>query len=105
MHQYWASNEDQQQWRTWSLTPPPPDEHLSDLLDTLNSILRKRLIRAVQGQDILRWGKCTGGSFNLKEARHYAENRNENDKVVWHNNVWESNLWPNDPDLCRNATK
>ena len=65
-----------------------------NLLNILNIILRKRLIRAAQGPDILCWGKLKGGSFNLKEAYSYIENRDNEDKVAWYDNVWNCNLWP-----------
>ena len=85
---------EQQQWRIWNPTPPPSDELLKNLLNNLNAILRQRTIREMQGPNILRWGKLTGGSFNLKEACSYLENGDDQEKVAWYDNVWAGNLWP-----------
>ena len=41
----------------------------------------------MHGLDKLRWGMLAGGSFNLKEARHYLDNREEQDNVAWYENV------------------
>ena len=66
---------------------------MTELLNTLNSDLVKRMIGSTQEKDQLRWGKLKGGTFNLKEARMYIEHRDIEDKVAWYSNVWDNTLW------------
>jgi len=68
----------------------PPEVNLQPLLDKINS----RKIFSQHGEDILRWGHSTTGTFNLKEAYFLSTGHNSLPKdAVW-NKIWGENLWP-----------
>jgi hypothetical protein len=72
------------------------------LLDNL--ISRKIFIQ--QGEDILRWGKSTTGTFNLKEAYFLSAGNNSLQKDASWNKIWGENLWPKtNTFLCLTVNK
>jgi hypothetical protein len=68
----------------------PLELNIQPLLDHLNS----RKIFSQQGEDILRWGHTTTGTFNIQEAYHLREgHRSLPKEEVW-GKIWEAKSWP-----------
>jgi hypothetical protein len=57
-------------------------------------MINSRNIFIQQGEDILRWGHSTTGTFNLKEAYFLSAGHDSLPKdTVW-NKIWGAKLWP-----------
>jgi hypothetical protein len=73
---FWNPEVKREIWRTWKNTHEdlniPTEINLQPLLDHLNS----RKILSQQGDDILRWGHSTTGTFNIQEAYHLRAGHN-----------------------------
>ena len=65
---YWREEEDREIWRRWK----KPGEWTTDITrDTEEGYMREMDLRKIRyriGEDILRWGTTTKGSFTVKEA-------------------------------------
>jgi hypothetical protein len=68
----------------------PSEINIQPLLDHVEA----SKILNQQGNDILRWGHTSTGTFNIQEAyRLKAGQGSLPIEVVW-NKIWETNSWP-----------
>jgi hypothetical protein len=56
--------------------------------------LGKRKIVVSKEEDQLRWGWKNGGEFNLKEARHYIVDQDQEELAQLGDKLWSSPQWP-----------
>ena len=81
VYQYWADNRENPHWRQWNLNIPFDSDDMANLSLSLFSSLESRKIRHSLEDDQLRWGKLDGGTYNLKEAKLYIEQRHLEEKM------------------------
>jgi hypothetical protein len=91
---FWNPNVPREIWRTWKNSHEalniPMDLNLQPLQEHLDS----RKILSQQGDDILRWGHSTTGTFNIQEAYHLrAGHKSLLREEVW-GKIWEAKSWP-----------
>jgi hypothetical protein len=56
--------------------------------------LGRRKIAITEGNDQLRWGQKDGGEFNLKEARHYIVDQDQEEPTQQWDKLWNNPHWP-----------
>ena len=61
--------------------------------DAIWSELPKRHIKAQEGEDIIRWGHKTKGTFTTKEAYLLQTQRQMEPPDPLSMRIWESNFW------------
>jgi hypothetical protein len=91
---YWHPARNQDIWRNWKNTHEalniPNEINIQPLLDHLDA----RKILNQQGNDILRWGHTSTGTFNIQEAyRLKAGHDSLPTEAIW-SKIWETNSWP-----------
>jgi hypothetical protein len=90
---FWNLNVLREIWRTWKNSHEnlniPPELNLHPLQEHLDS----RKILSQQGEDILRRGHSTIGTFNIQEAYHLkAGHKTLPREEVW-GKIWDTKSW------------
>jgi hypothetical protein len=91
---YWQNNPMEDTWRCWRVERERMDLELHVDLAPLQEELAKRKIPKIEGEDILRWGYGTQGSFSTREAYQI---KTQSDPLpaskVWQK-IWNLKHWP-----------
>jgi hypothetical protein len=79
VHHYWKQETDRNRWRIWDNFNSQTSDRTTTIVKEVEEEMRKRKIAVSDEEDQLRWGRKNGGEFNLKEARHYIEEQDQED--------------------------
>jgi hypothetical protein len=79
IHHYWKPRNDSNRWRTQDKLNPPNRDCIATLAEEVEEELGNRKIAISEDEDQLRWGRENGGELNLKEARFYIADQDQED--------------------------
>jgi hypothetical protein len=94
IHDYWKQENDRDRWRIWDKLNPQNRDLIATIAKEVEEELGKRKIVVSEEEDQLRWGRKNGGEFNLKEARNYITDQDQEYMVQWWRNIWDNAQWP-----------
>jgi hypothetical protein len=84
VHHYWKQETDRNRWRIWENFNSQTSDRTTTIAKEVEEEMRKRKIAVSEEEDQLRWGRKNGGEFNLKEARHYIVDQDQEDPAqLW----------------------
>jgi hypothetical protein len=91
---YWQIDNTEANWRSWRVDREHMnlDQHIN--LTPLQAELAKRKIPKIEGNDILRWGYGTQGTFNTKEAYQLKTQSNHLPASQIWQKIWSLKHWP-----------
>jgi hypothetical protein len=91
---FWKHFDPGELWRTWKNTHEHLNITLHVNLQPLQEHLTSRKIFSQQGEDILRWGHSTTGTFNIPEAYSLQANHSTlPHEEIW-GKIWDMKSWP-----------
>jgi hypothetical protein len=94
VHHYWKQENDHDRWRIWDKLNPQNRDRIATIMKEVEEELGKRKIVVSEEEDQLRWGRNNGGEFNLKEARNYITDQNQEDPAQQWGKIWGNPQWP-----------
>ena len=94
IHHYWKQRNDSNKWRIWDKLNPQNRDQIATIAKEVEEELGKRKIVVSEEEDQLRWDRKNGGEFNLKEARNYITNQDQEDTTQQWGNIWGNPQWP-----------
>jgi hypothetical protein len=94
IHHYWKQETDRNRWRIWDNLNSQTSDQTTTFAKEVEEELRKRKITVSDEDDQLRWGRKNGEEFNLKEARHYIMDQDQEDLAQLWDKLWSSPQWP-----------
>jgi hypothetical protein len=89
IHHYWKQENDHDRWRIWDKLNPQNRDRIATITNEVEEELGKRKIVVLE-EDQLRWGRNNGGEFNLKEARNYITDQDQEYPVQQWGKIWGS---------------
>jgi hypothetical protein len=91
---YWIPDGPREIWRIWKKSHEDLNIPTDLNLQPLQAHLDSRKILSQQGDDILRWGHSTTGTFNIREAYHLRAGHNSLQREEVWSKIWETKSWP-----------
>jgi hypothetical protein len=93
VHHYWKQETERNRWRIWDNLNSQTRDRTTTIMKEVEEELGKRKIAISEEEDQLRWGRKNGGEFNLKEARHYIVDQDQEDPRQLWDKLWSSPQW------------
>jgi hypothetical protein len=94
IHHYWKQKNSHDKWRIWDKLNPQNRDRIAKITKEVEEELGKRKIVISEEEDQLIWGRKNGGEFNLKEARKYIADQDQEDPMQQWRNIWGNLQWP-----------
>jgi hypothetical protein len=91
---YWQNNPTEDTWRCWRVEREHMDLEVHVNLEPLKEELAKRKIPRIEGEDILRWGYGTQGSFSTREAYQIKTHTDPLPASKIWQKIWNLKHWP-----------
>lgn len=94
VNDYWDADQGNGEWRLWKPLEQWERNPTEEQKTTFTKEMNSRKIMNREGNDILRWGKETKGTFTIKEAyklKTYQEQGE--DEQIW-KKIWSTKWWP-----------
>jgi hypothetical protein len=90
VHHYWKKETDRNRWRIWDNLNSQTRDQTTTTAREVEEELRKRKIAVSEEEDQLRWGWKNGREFNLKEARYYIMDQDQENLAQQWNELWSN---------------
>jgi hypothetical protein len=94
VYHYSKQETDHNRWRIWDNLSSLNRDQITTIVKEVEEELRKRKLVVSEEEDQLRWGQKKGREFNLKEARHYIANQDQEDPAQQWDKLWNNPQWP-----------